>query len=360
MTDKAHIAVVGTGWWATTVHIPALLANPRALPPVLVDKDPTRLKAAAEKYNLPHAYTSIEEAKAAHPDLHGAIIATTHAHHYEAASVSLNQGLHLLIEKPMTLLAAHAKALSDQADAAGLQILMGYTFPYMEPLKRAKRIIDDGMIGDVEYITCSMSSMTIEFLRGKPALYAPDGGYTVTGPSERTYADPAVSGGGQGVLQATHSVAMMFHLIESQDIRADRVSAFMNPLDTQVDVIDVMAVKMNSGALATVGTTGNIGKGDVGFVEVIVHGSKGRVMAEGFHGEYAMRLHDGREEHVGPTHEPYPGDVPSQKLIEIVLDGAQPLFPGKTNGLYTVELLEAGYRSAARDGVPVTVAELYA
>ena len=30
MTDTARIAVIGTGWWSTTAHIPALQANPNA------------------------------------------------------------------------------------------------------------------------------------------------------------------------------------------------------------------------------------------------------------------------------------------------------------------------------------------
>ena len=44
MTPKAKIAIVGTGWWATHAHIPALLENPRA-EMVLVDKNPAAVKA---------------------------------------------------------------------------------------------------------------------------------------------------------------------------------------------------------------------------------------------------------------------------------------------------------------------------
>ena len=37
MAEKANIAVVGTGWWATTAHLPALVAHPRVGKIVLVD-----------------------------------------------------------------------------------------------------------------------------------------------------------------------------------------------------------------------------------------------------------------------------------------------------------------------------------
>ncbi len=357
VSDKTKIAVVGTGWWATTAHIPALLNNPRVEAILLVDTNPAASKAAADKYGLQYTYTTIADAKAAHPDLRGAIVAVPHQAHFRAAMDCLEQGLHLLLEKPMTVYARDAKALSDKADAEGLHILMGYTFPYMPHVVKAKQYIDDGLIGNIEYVACSMSSITYELFKGRPDNFAPSGGYVVTGPDKTTYSEPSVSGGGQGVLQVTHLVGMMFHL--ASELRAKTVTAFMNNLDVKVDVIDAIAVRMNTGALSIVGSTGNVGAGDPGSVEVHLHGSKGRILVDGFTGEFFMRLHNGREEHIPRNSPVYPGDVPSIKLVEILLDGAKPLFPGKTNGLHTVELLDAAYRSAAQEGMPVQITELY-
>ncbi|MBX3084272.1 MAG: Gfo/Idh/MocA family oxidoreductase [Anaerolineae bacterium] len=357
MSAKVKIAVVGTGWWSTTAHIPALLANPR-VDLVLIDKNPTALNAAADKYNVRTAYTSVPEAVAAHPDLKGAIVAVQHQYHDEAGKQVLDHGLHLLMEKPMTLTAKGAKALVELAASKGVQILMGYTFPYLAPIQTAKRYIDEGLLGEIEYITCSMTSMTIEFYRGKPAEYAEVMNYPVHGPGNSTYSDPRVAGGGQAHLQITHSAAMMFYL--ASGLRAEKVSAFMGNLDTKVDVVDAFAVRMNNGAVATVGSTGNIGKGDGGIVEVHLHGSKGRLRVDAITGELHMRLHDGREERIAPHSPGYPGSLPSQRFVDMILDGAPNEFPGATNGLYTVELLEAAYRSAAQEGMPVKVASLYA
>jgi predicted dehydrogenase len=359
MSEKAAIAVVGTGWWATTAHIPALIEHSRVSKIVLVDRNPEAAHAAALKYNIPlaHCYTTTAEAKAANPDLQGAIIATTHHAHYAAAKDALDAGLHLLIEKPMTIYAQEAKALVDQAAASGLKILMGYTFPYLPPVVQAKRYIDEGLIGDVEYVACSMSSVTYDLLLGHPEKFEPAGGYAVTGPTRETYSEPSVAGGGQGVLQITHLAAMMFHL--SPGMRAEKVTAFMNNLKAKVDVIDAMAVRMNTGALATVGSSGNLRPGDPGEVLVHLHGSKGRLMVEGFNGEFFMHLHNGRQEHI-PRHSPgYPLAIPVDKFVGILLDGAEPLFPGAVDGLYTVELLDAAARSAAQDGAPVYIRDLY-
>jgi predicted dehydrogenase len=72
-----------------------------------------------------------------------------------------------------------------------------------------------------------------------------------------------------------------------------------------------------------------------------------------------MRLHDGTEERIEPSYPAYPAARPAQQFIEMILDGAPNFFPGAAVGLHTVELLDAAYRSAAQEGVPVAVSSLY-
>ena len=149
----------------------------------------------------------------------------------------------------------------------------------------------------------------------------------------------------------------MFHL--SPALRAKTVSAFMDRLDCAVDVVDALAVRMENGALATVGSTGNLGKGDGGIVEVHLHGSKGRLLVDAISGLVYIRLHDGTEKRMEPSNPGYPMALPSQHLVEIILDKADNFLPADPVGWHTVELLDAAYRSAAQEGVPVQVNSLY-
>lgn len=354
--SKVKLAVIGLGWWGTQFHIPNLLKNPRA-EIVLVDTSEHALRAASEKYGVDECYMSLGDALDSHPDLAGAVVAVPHRAHYQVAKEVLENNLHLMLEKPMTLYAKEAKSLADLAKAKNLEILIGYIFPYIDTMAEAKRYMDAGAIGDIEYVTCSMSSMTVEFLRGKPDEYAAVFGYPLTGPSSTTYSDPAVAGGGQGHLQITHSVEMMFHL--APELRAEKVTAFMNKLDAKVDVADAFAVRMTNGAVVTVGSTGNIGKDDGGIVEVHLHGSKGRIYAEAIKGEFYMHLHDGTKVHCVTDNPGYPSEKSTEQFVNMLLDGAPNPHPGYPNGVYTVELLDAAYRSAANDGMPVTIASLY-
>lgn len=172
MTSKVKVAVIGTGWWATNAHIPGLKEHPQA-EIVLVDPNTSALQAAASHYEIPAAYTSLKDALAEHPDLSGAIVAVPHRAHYEVGREVLESGLHLLIEKPMTLYAKHARHLVELAEEKHLHLVVGYFYPHTLVVQEARKRMEDGLIGDIEYITCSMSSMTIEFLRGKPESYRP-------------------------------------------------------------------------------------------------------------------------------------------------------------------------------------------
>jgi len=59
-TQKARIAVIGTGWWATWAHIPALQQNPAAELVALCDQDADKLAQTAQTYGVPAVYTDVE------------------------------------------------------------------------------------------------------------------------------------------------------------------------------------------------------------------------------------------------------------------------------------------------------------
>ena len=288
---KVKIAVIGTGWWATNAHIPGLLNHPQA-EIVLIDPNPLALERAAQHFGLTAAYPGLKDALADHPDLRGAIVAVPHRFHYDVGREVLESGLHLLIEKPMTLYAKDARHLVELADARGLEIMVGYFYPQTALYQEARQRVE--AIGEIEYITCHMTSLTIELYRGRPQAYDSTMPYPVTRPGANTYSDPALSGGGQGHLQMTHSTGLMFAL--AAGLRAETVTAFMNPLDTRVDVADAFAVRMNNGAVATVGSSGNITPGDRGVLEVHLHGSKGRLLVDMSGGYFYLRLHSGSDE----------------------------------------------------------------
>ena len=213
MPDTARIAVIGTGWWSTTAHIPALQANPNADLVALADIRADAVAKAARHFGVERTYTDVHE-MLAREQLDGVVIAVWHAAHYEAARPCLEQGLHAVLEKPMTLFAAHARHLTELSRARGCQLIIGYPWNYNPHVLRVKEVLGSGRLGGIRYINNMFASSVISLYRGDDSVHDDLYQYQVTGPGD-VYSDPVRSGGGQGHLQATHSVGLMLHMTGS-------------------------------------------------------------------------------------------------------------------------------------------------
>jgi hypothetical protein len=77
----------------------------------------------------------------------------------------------------------------------------------------------------------------------------------VHGPSEN-YNRPELLGGGQGHLQLTHSIGLLFFVT---GLRARRVQALMNNHGLATDLVDAISIEFEGRALGVAGGTGNAG-----------------------------------------------------------------------------------------------------
>lgn len=362
--------MIGTGWWSTYAHIPTLKNHPEVDLVALADVRPDVLDKAAAFYDVETTYTDYRELLA-NEALDGVVIAVWHAAHYEVARDCLEQNLHVVLEKPMVLEASHGRSLIDTAKERDLEIVMSYPWNYLPAARRAREVLQSGALGEIQYIANVFSSNPMNLFRGDDESDDPgmSATYPVIGPGD-VYSDPERSGGGQGHLQVTHSAGMMFYLTELQPVS---VIALMNHLDVRVDVVDAMIMRMDNGALANVGSTGATWGGE-GKLDVQVYCEKGWVDLDVITADGKIYYADGRVEALENNSEEddrdlpgadtpgagasYPAHLPAENLADIILHRGENLCPG-IYGWRTVELLDAAYRSAARNGEQISVASLY-
>lgn len=355
---KARIGVVGTGWWSTTAHIPALIANPKAELVALCDRRTEALAKAAHSIPSVHTYSKLDE-MLSKEQLDGVVICVNHSAHYEVAKICLEAGLHVMLDKPMVLFASHAHELMQLAAAQDLHLIVGYPWNYTENTRRARDIVQSGELGTIQYVSCLFTSMVIEFLRGNDEAYRRHFGYPVTGPG-LAYADPTLSGGGQGHLQVTHSAAGLFFVT---GLRAAVVTCFMENFGLAVDVADAIAARFEpvSGysPVGVLGSSANLGIGDAGHQEIQVYGEKGRLSLNQMDGTLYIRKSDGAEQHYGPipAEQRYPSQRPSENLVAVILGEGENGSPAEV-GVRAVELLDAAYRSSAAGGQPVKIIDI--
>lgn len=352
MENMARIAVVGTGWWATQTHIPAVLARPDAKLVALCDTHAAKVEAAGENYGVDRRYTDLD-VLLDREELDGVVVATNHAGHYPVARRCLEHGLHVVIEKPMTLFAREARLLVDLAARQGREIVMGYPYNYLPYVRQARKVIQSGEFGAIQFINCEFSSDVLRFLQGRGDFRQGP----VHGPGA-AYANPVLSGGGHGHTQITHFAGLLFFVTGQ---RTRRVHALMHNQGLKVDLVSAMIVDFEDGALATVSGTGNLGGTRAARQRLQVYCEHGVVelSAAPYRGVFhrpglPLEVYESSAE----LEYHYPADAPVNNLVDIILGRGANASPAEA-GWRAVEVLDAAYRSAARGGEAVWTEELY-
>ena len=343
---RARIGMIGTGWWATDTHIPALLAHPQAEVVALCDSDQARLQAAAMRYEVDHIYTDVNQ-MLAERSLDGVVIASSNASHNAAAKAALLANCHVMLEKPMTLFAADAKALVELSQQQGKELIVGYPFNFATYAIRAREVIASGELGAVQYVEMIYNSYMTGLFTGRQ-----QGNYRVHSPDQ--YTKPDLLGGGHGHVQVTHGAGLLFFVT---GLRPQRVSALMHNHGLSVDLVNVMTVQFEEGALGTAGGTGNQ-KGTV--CRLLVSCEDGWLEVDAISGRAVIHRNSGEVEEV---HHAEDSQMPlryhtARNLVDVIVGTASNGCKAEV-GWRAVELLDAAYRSAAQDGSFVEVQSLY-
>ena len=85
-------------------------------------------------------------------DVEAVVIATPIRTHYALAQAALLAGKHGLGETPLTASSVEAEELTGIAEERGLTLMVGHTFEYNEAIRRLRRIVASGELGDLYYI----------------------------------------------------------------------------------------------------------------------------------------------------------------------------------------------------------------
>ena len=349
--SQAGIALVGTGWWATECHLPALQAHPGARIAAICDLDRAKLQRAAAVFNVAKTYTDLDLMLAKEP-LHGVMVATHHAAHFPVARACLESDIHVYIEKPMTLYAADARALVELAGARQREIVMGYNLNHSEFAIRARDIVGSGELGAVQYISGLFSQSICNLLSGDVAGFSAK----VHSPGA-VYSDPARSGGGHGHLQITHLAGLICFIT---GLRVSRARALMAHHGLQVDVLAAILAEFEGGALANLGGTGNLPGGGRSCA-LTIYCERGWLTLDDELGRLIIHRPGQAPETLIrniDSGSAYAYFAPTHNFVDLILGRAENLCGGII-GWRATELLDAAYRSAERDGAAVARAELY-
>jgi predicted dehydrogenase len=142
--------VVGSGFGCLT-HVRALRsAGFRVVG--LVGRDPDRTAHRADRFEIPHAVTSLAAAMGL-PGVDAVTIATPPNTHGPLALEAIAAGKHVLCEKPFTRDEDEARQLLAAAESAGVVHLLGTEFRFAPGQALMRRLVATGAIGEPRLAT---------------------------------------------------------------------------------------------------------------------------------------------------------------------------------------------------------------
>lgn len=338
---RIRVGVIGAGAWATTVQLPALVADPGVELVVVNRRDGDLARTIAARFGAAHWTTEWQEAIAL--GLDAVVVASPAGVHRNQVVSALESGAHVLCEKPFATRSADAWAMADAARRTGRTLCVAFGWNHMPLIQEARRLLDAGPIGRIESVVLSINVATRELL-----LHGSTYNSAVSGISPRaeTFIDPALSGGGTAPVTMSHAFGLALFLT-----RLDALDIHCRTLDTPsgIDLHDVMTVGFRGGAIGALSGSsshesvpqvqwhvGIVGEGgqlllDSDTDTVRFAGASGNVI------DAALGPDAGRYEPAGPVRE-----------LLAVCRGEAPSDAGPaTLGARTVELVEAALASAA-------------
>ena len=148
-----RIAIIGLGYWG-----PNLLRNLHELPSAevvsLCDLEEDVLSAMQRRYPAIATTTRIDDVLR-DDSIEAVAIATPVSSHFPIARAALEAGKHVFVEKPLAASSAEGERLVELAETKKLVLMPGHTFLYSPPVDTIRRLIADGELGEIFFISTS-------------------------------------------------------------------------------------------------------------------------------------------------------------------------------------------------------------
>lgn len=145
MSAPLNVALVGYGYAGKVHHAPVIVTTPGLRLHTVVSSDPAKVAA-----DLPEARVVPDLAAAlADPAIDLVIIATPNETHAPLAGLALAHARHVVVDKPFAVTTAEARALADQAKAAGRLLSVYHNRRWDSGFLTVRRLIEAGELGEV-------------------------------------------------------------------------------------------------------------------------------------------------------------------------------------------------------------------
>ena len=147
--ENLKVAVLGYGYWGP--HIARNLSQIAGFNlSAIIDFSLERRIEANRKHVLVPSFATFDEALLK-VELDAVVIATPTKSHFGLTYKALENGLHVIVEKPLTSNALEAQTLTELAVAKNLVMMVDHTYVYSSAVAKMKELVESRDLGDLVY-----------------------------------------------------------------------------------------------------------------------------------------------------------------------------------------------------------------
>lgn len=348
--DQLNIGVIGAGSWATSAHIPGIIQHKKARLRAVQNRTQSKAMQIAKDFGADLAFDNYQALVLA-DQVDAVVISSTPNVHYEQAKFALEHNKHVLIEKPMTFTVAQAQELCDLAARKDLLLLVSCPWHYTRHGIEARRLIQNGILGDIKLISVLMTNPVDKLMKGIDTSPTHGMNHVYLEPGAGSYSDPAVAGGGQIYTQVSHAGAYLSFLT---GIQPAEVYGKFDFAGSRNDIYNALTITMKNGILVTLASTGATPL-SIRNYEVRVYGTSGILLMELWKGTMVHYPVEGEPRHYEdlPEEEIYPDRAPVLNFIDACLGLAANGSPCEL-GVAAMKIIEAAVLSN-QTGKPIKI-----
>jgi predicted dehydrogenase/nucleoside-diphosphate-sugar epimerase len=150
-----RVGIIGCGGIAW-VHAEAIAKQPGASIVGVVDLDADRAHALGSAFHVEGVYTDAATMlRETRPDV--VHVLTPPRHHAAMGRLAIQEGCHVLVEKPLALTLAEAKELFDAAEQRGVRLCVNHNILYEDVFQHAIGLAKGGAVGQVTSVDARLA-----------------------------------------------------------------------------------------------------------------------------------------------------------------------------------------------------------
>ena len=322
--------IISTAQIALNRHIPAARTSANSEITAISSRSDAPARQAAEEHGIPKWYGSYDELLA-DPDLDAVVNPLPNSMHAEWTIKAAEAGKHILCEKPLSVDVAEGRRMIDAADANNVVLVEAFTHRWNPHLRKARRLIADGAIGEVTGLDSALR-------------------FNVEEPEGNVRFSKELAGG--SLMDAgCYAVYAVRFAMSAEPVRA--VGFARDNGDWGVDTTFSGLLEFPNGAVAHVGSS--VEQERRCFLEV--SGTDGRIdIPDMFDDNGPIVITRGDDTKTESTPAPNRFQVQFDEFSECVLTGKPPEFPAD-DGLRNMAAIEA-LLASARNGATAPVEQI--